>query len=169
MMRGWRREIFASGSSSSRSTSGKMPLSASHRPMLVSIPVIENSRPTRPPRSINRRAVTRELSTGAGGESDSIASVRPRDESAKVDDGAFAPGFGRLGSAGLILKAERSSVTLRRLLELPSAGRSSGLRSRAGMAGLGILVEVVNDGGAIGGPSLVLDGTGSLSTALGGL
>jgi hypothetical protein len=36
------------------------------------------------------------------------------------------------------------------------------------MAGFGMLVEVVNDGGAIEGPSEVFDSIGSLSTALGG-
>jgi hypothetical protein len=41
-------------------------------------------------------------------------------------------------------------------------------RSRAGIAGFGILVEVVKEGGAIGGASLVVEGSGSFSTALGG-
>jgi hypothetical protein len=42
------------------------------------------------------------------------------------------------------------------------------LRCRAGMAGFGMLVEVVNEGGAGNGPSIVFELTGSLSTALGG-
>jgi len=49
-------------------------------------------------------------------------------------------------------------------------GRESpaGFRSRAGIAGFGMLVDVVKDGGAGNGPSIVLGRIGSLSTALGG-
>ena len=51
-MRAWRREIFASGSSESRSTSGKTPPSASHRPICVSAALSRNCLPTDLPRSI---------------------------------------------------------------------------------------------------------------------
>jgi hypothetical protein len=43
-----------------------------------------------------------------------------------------------------------------------------GLRSRAGIAGFGTLVEVVNEGGAGNGVSSVSELIASLSTALGG-
>src|SRR5947209_11127483 len=49
-MRAWRRETLASGSSVSRSTSGKMPPSASQRPMCDSSSHIGNSLPTERPR-----------------------------------------------------------------------------------------------------------------------
>jgi len=47
-------------------------------------------------------------------------------------------------------------------------GLTADLRSRAGIAGFGTLVEVVNEGGAGKGPSMVLEFMASLSTALGG-
>src|SRR6266545_1016165 len=51
-MRAWRRETFASGSSESRSTSGKIPPSASHRPMFDSAELSMNCLPTDLPRSM---------------------------------------------------------------------------------------------------------------------
>jgi hypothetical protein len=59
-------------------------------------------------------------------------------------------------------------MLLRRGLALLGRASGAGLRSRAGIAGFGMLVEVVNDGGAGNGPSMVLETIGSLSTALGG-
>ena len=52
VIRAWRREIFASGSSESRSTSGKTPPSASHRPISDSAALKRNCLPTDLPRSI---------------------------------------------------------------------------------------------------------------------
>jgi len=70
----------------------------------------------------------------------------------------------------LDLKAgpERSFVWPRRAFTLLTRESTAGLRSRAGMAGFGTLVEVVNEGGAGNGPSMVLELIASLSTALGG-
>jgi hypothetical protein len=63
---------------------------------------------------------------------------------------------------------ERSFVCPRRAFTLLIRESTPGLRSRAGIAGFGTLVEVVNEGGAGKGPSIVLGPIGSLSTALGG-
>jgi hypothetical protein len=62
---------------------------------------------------------------------------------------------------------ERSFVWPRRAFMLLTR-ESAGLRSRAGVAGFGTLVEVVNEGGDGNGPSIVLEPKASLSTALGG-
>src|SRR6185295_13402924 len=165
----------ASGSSSSKSTSGNIPLSASHRPIFVSIPVIANSLPTRPPRSTTSRAFRPESPASVGAErSASSASLLAGDESANVL-GERAPD---LSVSAMVLSesklgALRSIVSLRRL-ELPAwptalAPLESFLRcDRAGLAALGTLVEVVNDGGEGIAPSRVFGCTGSLSTALGG-
>jgi hypothetical protein len=63
---------------------------------------------------------------------------------------------------------ERSFVCPRREFTLLIRESTPGLRSRAGIAGFGMLVEVVNEGGAGNGPSTVLELMISLSTALGG-
>ena len=63
---------------------------------------------------------------------------------------------------------ERSFVWALLAFELLALESTGDLRSRAGVAGLGTLVEVVNEGGAGIGPSAILKLTGSLSTALGG-
>jgi hypothetical protein len=98
--------------------------------------------------------------------SESNSPVCGGDESAYVcDEGTGLGRFSFAGNAGL----DRSFVMLlRRGLALLGRASGAGLRSRAGIAGFGMLVEVVNDGGAGNGPSIVLDATGSLSTALGG-
>src|SRR6266699_5545190 len=73
-MRAWRRETFASGSSESRSTSGKIPPSASQRPICDSASLNMNFFPVERPRSITRQACgwttdfggTETLNTGEG-------------------------------------------------------------------------------------------------------
>lgn len=72
------------------------------------------------------------------------------------------------GSLALKAGAERSFVWPRRAFTLLTRESTPGLRSRAGIAGFGTLVEVVNEGGAGNGPSMVLELMDSLSTALGG-
>src|SRR5437870_2314367 len=150
-------------SSSSRSTSGNIPLSASQRPMFVSTPSIGNSFPTLPPRSITSLADTRDDPTAPpDAKFESSSPVVGDEDNAYVCGGALA---GRLARRSPGLNAtERSFVCRRDAFELPA----DCCRSRAGTAGFGMLVEVVNDGGAGNGPSMVLGPTDSLSTALGG-
>src|ERR1041384_7549788 len=159
-MRACLRETFASASSSSKSTSGKIPLSASQRPMFASIPVIGNSLPTLPPRSIMSLA-----NAWPFGSFESRSPVFCAADRANVEGGAE-----RMAFSSLDLKAvpELSLVCPLRAFELLTRESLDDLRSRAGVAGLGTLVEVVNDGGAGTGPSAMLKLTGSLSTALGG-
>src|SRR5215467_6126725 len=57
-MRAWRLETLASGSSESKSTSGKTPPSASHRPMFDSWLLKANFLPADTPRSITSVACT---------------------------------------------------------------------------------------------------------------
>jgi len=70
----------------------------------------------------------------------------------------------------LDLKAgpERSFVWPRRAFPLLARDSAAGRRSRTGVAGFGTLVEVVKEGGAGIGPSMVWVFMGSISTALGG-
>jgi hypothetical protein len=51
---------------------------------------------------------------------------------------------------------------------VPSRGPFPRSAPLAGVAGFGIAVEVVKEGGEGGGPSIVIDFIGSLGTALGG-
>src|SRR5437016_813410 len=86
-----RRDTFASGSSESRSTSGKMPPSASQRPIFASFSINRNFLPAEPPRSITRVACGRRLPPAGGAEvscSETTADCGP-DELAKASDGSL--------------------------------------------------------------------------------
>jgi hypothetical protein len=147
------------------------------------MPVIGKSLPIRPPRSITSFAAIRDgsppdrelLRDDAPDCSDLSASVRPLEDNMNVletpggDTWSEELGLAEYPRSLLRLK-DPSSVTSRRELSRPSRGPvalSGCLRllltsPRAGVAGLGIAVEVVNEGGEGGGPSIVLDSIGSL-------
>ena len=90
-MRACRRDTFASGSSESRSTSGKIPPSASQRPIFASFSINRNFLPAELPRSITRVACGRRLPPASGAEvsgSEITADCGP-DELAKASDGSL--------------------------------------------------------------------------------
>src|SRR6266567_2817697 len=90
-MRACRRETFASGSSESRSTSGKTPPSASQRPIFASFSTNRNFLPAELPRSITRVACGRPLPPASGAEvscSEITADCGP-DDLAKASDGSL--------------------------------------------------------------------------------
>jgi len=90
VIRAWRRDTFASGSSVSRSTSGKMPPSASQRPICASTSLNINCFPVERPFSITRRACG--LAVVRKAEKLSPAETRPAANSGCVPGwGAWLP------------------------------------------------------------------------------
>jgi hypothetical protein len=146
-------------SSSSRSTSGNMPLSASAADVRLNTSIGFFANPS--PRSIIRRASTRDPSFLAGRHRIKVAGCSRKAQTSPAGPAA-------LDDRPLHwIKHERSLVWPRRIY-IMTRESTGDRRSRTGIAGFGTLVEVVNDGGAGNGPSMVSEPIPSLSTALGG-
>jgi hypothetical protein len=135
--------------------------------MFASIPVIGNSLPILPPLSIMSLASAPALGIPLfTGSLDSSSPVCWVDERANVLDGdtegiacsSFEPEAGEPEAGDLKAGPDRSLVWALLDIALIALESDAFLRSRAGVAGLGTLVDVVNEGGAGSGPSILAFG-----------